>query len=188
MSIANTSESGREIVVWDPLVRLIHWSVAISILLNSTIIEEESAQHELIGYLAAGLVVVRLIWGVVGTRNAKFTAFPPNPLAALNHLREIIKGDRTVYLSHNPLGALMVYNIWATILFLCITGYMMGTAQFFGVEWVEELHEAAFAWLIFSILLHILGVVYDTWRSGVPLIRSMITGQKRVLHGQSISE
>ena len=98
----------------------------------------------------------------------------------------MFKGDKTAHLSHNPLGALMVYNIWVTVLVLGATGYMMGTMQFFGVEWVEEAHEIAFNWLLVSIVLHVGGVVFDTWWSGVPLVRSMIDGRKRVPEGRSI--
>ena len=190
MSVVNTSDGGRpgarDIVVWDPLVRLIHWSLALSILLNSTVMDGESAPHEWIGYVAVGLIGTRLIWGLLGSRHARLSAFPPNPVAALRHLVALSKGDKTVYLSHNPLGALMVYNIWLTVLLLGVTGYMMGTIRFFGVEWVEEAHEIAFNWLLVSIALHVGGVVFDSWWSGVPLVRAMLDGRKRVPKDRSV--
>ena len=74
----------------------------------------------------------------------------------------------------------MVYNIWATIVVLGVTGYMMGTLQFFGVDWVEEAHEIAYGWLITSVVLHVSGVLFDTWRTRVPLLPAMITGRKRI--------
>lgn len=192
MPVIDTSNSGRlgarNIMVWDPLVRLIHWCLALSILLNSTVIDEDSAVHEWIGYVAVGLVGVRLVWGLIGSRHARLSAFPPNPVAALRHLVALSKGDNTVHLSHNPLGALMVYNIWVTVLVLGATGYMMGTIQFFGVEWVEEAHEVAFNWLLVSIALHIGGVIFDSWRSGVPLFRAMLDGRKRVPKDRSVVE
>ncbi len=182
MAVIHTSESGREsartIVAWDPLVRLIHWALAFCILLLSTVIDDEGPLHEWVGYVAVALVVLRLIWGLVGHPNARLSAFPPNPIAALNHIRAMLSGEESLYVSHNPLGALMVYNIWLTIFLLGATGYMMGTFRFFGVPWVEELHEAAYAWLLVSIALHVGGVMFDTWRSGVPLVRAMINGRK----------
>ena len=63
---------------------------------------------------------------------------------------------------------------------------MMGTIQFFGVEWVEEVHEIAFNWLVASIVLHVGGVVFDSRRSGVPLIRSMIDGRKRIQQNRPV--
>ncbi|MGH1407759.1 MAG: cytochrome b/b6 domain-containing protein [Rhodomicrobiaceae bacterium] len=172
--------SARNIMVWDPLVRLIHWNLAIAIILNGAIVDEESSLHEWIGYFAVGLIGIRLIWGLIGSSHARFSAFPPNPVAAIRHLVALSRGDKTVHLSHNPLGALMVYNIWLTVLLLGITGYMMGTISFFGVDWVEEAHEMAFNWLVFSIILHIVGVMFDTWRTGVPIVSAMINGRKRI--------
>ena len=175
----------REIRVWDPLVRVIHWSVALSVLINS-FSDGEQALHHWVGYIALGLVAIRLIWGLLGTRTARFTAFPPNPAAAVRHLRGMLDGERGVHLSHNPLCALMVYNIWATIALLGATGYMMGTMQFFGVEWVEEAHEIAYNWLVISVVLHVGGVLVDTLRTGVPLVPAMVTGRKRIPEGTEV--
>jgi cytochrome b len=178
--IVSERSGARNIMAWDPLVRLIHWSLAIAILLNGAIVDEESSLHEWIGYFAVGLIGVRLIWGLIGSSHARFSAFPPNPVAAIRHLVALSRGDKTVHLSHNPIGALMAYNIWLTVLLLGITGYMMGTISFFGVDWVEEAHEMAFNWLFFSIILHIGGVMFDTWRTGVPIVSAMINGKKRI--------
>ncbi|MBV1865294.1 MAG: cytochrome b/b6 domain-containing protein [Rhodobacteraceae bacterium] len=170
----------RSFAVWDPLVRLIHWSLAFAILLNGAILDDDGKWHEYVGYVALGIVGIRLVWGIIGTRYARFWSFPPNPFAALRHFRYMSGNDKVVHLSHNPLGALMAYNIWATVIFLGVTGYMMGTVRFFGFEWVEELHEVAFGWLIVSIVLHVGGVFFDGWRTGVPLVKAMIGGRKKV--------
>lgn len=178
--------SAREVAVWDPLVRLIHWSLALTILLNGTVIEEESKAHEWIGYTALGLVGLRLLWALIGPKHARFSAFPPSPARAIRHLRKMLAGDRTIHLSHNPLGALMVYNIWASVIAMGVTGYMMTTITFYGVEWVEELHEAVFGWLVFSVALHVAGVALDTWRSGVHLVRAMVNGRKNIPEGSAV--
>lgn len=178
-------ESARDTVVWDPLVRLIHWSLALAVLLNGTIVEEESSLHEWIGYIALILVGLRLIWGLVGPAPARFSAFPPSPKRAMAHLREMFDRTRPVHLSHNPLGALMVYNIWASVVAIGVTGYMMTTVTFFGVEWVEEAHEAIFAWLVVSVALHVAGVGFETWQTGVNLVRAMVTGKKNIPEGRN---
>ena len=178
-----TSTSGRsgarEVRVWDPLVRLIHWGVALTVLINA-FSEDESTFHAWVGYTAMGLVAIRLLWGLVGPPPARFSAFPPNPVAAVAHVRSILTGQRPIHLSHNPLGALMVYNLWLTLIALGVTGYMMGTMRFFGIDWVEEMHEAAFAWLIASVALHVAGIVFDTWLTKVPLAKAMVTGRKTI--------
>lgn len=177
----DTSGAGIRVVrVWDPLVRLTHWSLMVAVLLNGFVTDPEKELHEYVGYAALALLALRLVWGLVGPHHARFSAFPPNPLAALRHLRHSVSRSTIVHLSHNPLGALMVYNIWATVFLLCGTGIMMGTVSFFGVDWVERVHEAAFDWLMISVVLHIAGVIFETWLSGVPLVRAMIDGRKRI--------
>lgn len=178
--------SAREIAVWDPLVRLIHWSLALMILLNGAIVEEESKAHEWIGYIALGLVGLRMIWALIGPKHARFSAFPYSPARAINHLRALLAGDRSVHLSHNPVGALMVYNLWASVIAIGVTGYMMTTITFFGVEWVEEAHEIIFGWVLVSVALHVAGVAFDTWWSGVNLVRAMIDGRKTIPDGREV--
>ena len=178
--------SVRQITVWDPLVRLIHWSLALTILLNGAFVEEESRTHEWIGYVALGLVGLRLVWALIGPKHARFSAFPPSPARASRHLKAMLAGNRSAHLSHNPLGALMVYNLWLSVIAIGMTGYMLTTITFFGVVWVEELHEAVFNWLLFSVALHVAGVAFDTRRSGVNLTRAMINGRKTIPEGHDV--
>jgi cytochrome b len=172
--------SARDVAVWDPLVRLIHWSLALMILLNGAITDGESKLHEWVGYAALGLVGLRMIWAIIGPRHARFSAFPPSVPRAIRYARTVLSGDRTVHLSHNPLGALMVYNLWLAVIALGMTGYMMTTIRFFGLGWVEDMHELIFNWLVISVALHVAGVAFDTWRSGVNLVRAMVVGRKRI--------
>ncbi|MGR3544108.1 MAG: cytochrome b/b6 domain-containing protein [Paracoccus sp. (in: a-proteobacteria)] len=175
-----SARTDRTVQVWDPLVRLIHWGVVLMVVINAAIVAKDSPLHLWAGYTMLVLVGVRLLWGIIGSRPARFSAFPPNPFRALGYLKEMRRGDKTVHLSHNLLGALMVYNIWATLLVIAATGFMMGTARFFGVDWVAQTHDLAYDWLLISITAHVLGVVFDTWRSGVPLVQAMIHGRKRI--------
>ena len=168
----------QRIRVWDPLVRIIHWAVALMVIAELTVIDEDWALHRWVGYAVLGFVLLRLVWGLIGPRHARFSAFPPSLAAAREHVAEILRGERRVHLSHNPLGALMAYNLWAALVALWVTGYMLGTNAFFGVEWVEELHEAIADWVMISVLLHVGGVVFETWRSGINLVRAMISGEK----------
>lgn len=178
--------SAREVAVWDPLVRLIHWSLALTIIVNGTFLDDESKLHEWIGCIALGLVSLRLVWAVIGPKHARFSAFPPNPVRVVHHLKATLAGDQSVYLSHNPLGSLMTYNIWTSVIAIGVTGYMMTTITFFGVDWVEEVHEAVFKWLVFSVLLHVAGVAFDSWRSGVNLVRAMVNGRKTIPEGRDV--
>lgn len=113
---------------WDPVVKLTHWIIVAAILANALVTEEGSGPHIWVGYALAATLALRLIWGVIGPAEARFSAFPPSPRRALAHLREIAAGQRTEHASHNPLGALMVYAIWSVLAVIVVTGVLMASA------------------------------------------------------------
>jgi len=113
---------------WDPLVKITHWGIAAVVLWNALIVGEGSAAHIYAGYVLAGLLALRLLWGVIGTRAARFSAFPPSPARALAHIRAIRAGEHEKHVSHNPLGALMAYAIWATVAVIVASGIAMAGA------------------------------------------------------------
>lgn len=110
---------------WDPIVKITHWSIAIAVLANAVITEEGSGPHVWVGYALAGILALRLAWGLIGPAEARFSAFPPSPARAIVHLRDIAAGRHVEHRSHNPVGALMVYAIWATLLVIIATGIGM---------------------------------------------------------------
>lgn len=115
--------------LWDPVVRLTHWGIAVAVLGNALISEGGSPIHVSLGWLAMALLLMRLVWGVLGPVEARFSAFPPNPLAALRHLRELVSGKVRLYSSHNPAGALMAYAFWASLCVVTGSGlYLTGGA------------------------------------------------------------
>lgn len=168
----------QRIRVWDLVVRLTHWTVAALVIAELSVLDPEWTLHDWAGYAVLGLVSLRLLWGLVGTRYARFTAFPPSTKAARTHLAALLGGRREPHLSHNPLGALMVYNLWASLIAVGITGWLMTTQALWGVEWVEEVHEVLANWVLVSVLLHVAGVMFETWYSKVNLVHAMITGSK----------
>lgn len=115
---------------WDPLVRLTHWGIAAAVLVNGLLTEGDSQIHVWIGYAAAALLALRLVWGVLGPTEARFSAFPPSLSAARAHVQELIAGRRHTYRSHNPLGSLMVYALWGTLAVVAATGIGMVGSPF----------------------------------------------------------
>ena len=110
---------------WDPLVKITHWGVAAVVIINALIVGEGSIAHIWAGYTLAALLALRLLWGVIGTKSARFSAFPPNPARAFGHLRAIRAGKREQHVSHNPLGALMAYAIWGVLGVIIASGIAM---------------------------------------------------------------
>lgn len=114
---------------WDPVVKLTHWSIVLAVLANAVITEEGSGPHIWVGYALAAILGLRLLWGLIGPAEARFSAFPPSPARALAHIREIREGRSATHRSHNPLGALMVYAIWGCLLVIIGTGIAMASAR-----------------------------------------------------------
>lgn len=165
---------------WDIFVRVFHWTLVAAFALNAAILEEDGVWHERVGYAILILVGLRILWGFIGPRQARFASFPPSLSAGLEHLGEIARGIVRPHRSHNPLGALMVYNLLVTLLLVGLTGWLLTTATFWGSDAIEELHEILANWAIFSVVLHVGGVLFESWRSGENMVRPMVTGYREV--------
>jgi cytochrome b len=168
----------QKIKIWDALIRLFHWSLAAAFAANALFVDDESKLHLWLGYTIVVLVLIRILWGFVGSRYARFSSFPPSLSGASGQLTEIATGRRRIHRGHTPLGALMIYNLLASLLAIGLSGYMMTTDMFWGIEWVEELHEAFAVWAEISVMLHIAAVIFESWRTRVNLPRAMVTGYK----------
>jgi cytochrome b len=166
--------------VWDPFVRLFHWSLLILMSLNAFILDDESKFHRWVGYTVAGLLAARILWGFIGPRYARFRSFPPSARQSLEQLADLATGRRRIHLGHTPLGALMIYNLILTVAVICLSGYLMTTDMFWGVEWPEEVHEAAVTWVKISVALHVAAVLFESYRTKVNLPRAMVTGYKEL--------
>lgn len=170
----------QNIKVWDPAVRLFHWSLVIAFTANALILDDDSKLHQYVGYVVVGLVAFRVLWGFVGSRYARFNSFPPSVAGATEQLSDMATGRTKIHVGHTPLGALMIYNLLATLAIIGASGYLMTTDMFWGVEWPEEIHELSVAWAEFSVVLHIAAVLFESRRTKVNLPRAMMTGVKTV--------
>lgn len=166
--------------VWDPLVRVFHWALVAGFVANAFLDRPGKDVHQWVGYALAGLIALRLVWGFVGTRHARFADFLPRPAAVLEQMQDMATGRRRVHEGHSPLGSLMIFNLLLVMAGIAATGYMMTTPSYFGVEWVEEAHEALVTWAELSIVVHVLAVVFESRRLGVNLPKSMVTGYKNL--------
>lgn len=123
---ATPSETeGNAPTLWDPVVRLTHWGIACAVLLNAVVTEGGSLTHVSLGWLGMALLLLRVIWGGLGPSEARFSAFPPNPAAALRHLGALAIGKPPRHRSHNPAGAIMAYALWAAFGTVIVTGLVM---------------------------------------------------------------
>jgi cytochrome b len=165
--------------VWDPVVRVFHWSLVIAFVLAWATAEEAQNLHETIGYVIIGLLAVRLVWGVVGSAHARFTDFVHHPLTVFAYLRDAMRFRARRYIGHNPAGGAMVIALLVMISTICATGFMMTTDAFWGVRWVREAHELAVNLTIVLIGLHLAGVFFASVEHRENLVKAMVTGRKR---------
>jgi cytochrome b len=181
---AAVAQAGRdprptEVKVWDPLVRTFHWSLLAAFVVAWTTGDELDRIHVLAGYVVLGLVAFRILWGLVGSKHARFTDFVRWPATVAAYVRDIVRFRAKRYVGHNPAGGAMVIALLVMLGLISATGYMMTTDVFWGVEWVEEAHELAVNATLGLVLVHILGVALASFEHRENLVRAMFTGRKR---------
>jgi len=168
-----------QVHVWDLVVRITHWLTASCVLANLVLLEDGSRLHRWAGYIALGSVILRLLWGFVGGLHARFKSWLPTPERLFPYLKLLLNGKPPRYLGHNPAGAVAMLLMWALVIALAISGYLMSTDEYFGEEWLESLHGFLANALLAIVLLHITAALAESWRHGENLVRSMFTGNKR---------
>lgn len=165
--------------VWDPFVRVFHWSLVFLFAVAFISGDESETLHLVAGYIIAGLVALRIIWGLIGTRYARFKNFVTGPRAVADFLSKSLRLEAPRYIGHNPAGGAMVLALLLLMIALAITGHLMVTETFWGSKEMEEIHEALANISLVLVGLHLVGVVLAGYEHGENLIRAMFTGLKR---------
>ncbi|MFE8069830.1 cytochrome b/b6 domain-containing protein [Marinobacteraceae bacterium S3BR75-40.1] len=174
-----TETGAKTVKVWDPLVRVFHWSLVTAFAVAWLTGDEWDDVHEAAGYVVAGLLAFRILWGLVGSRYARFGQFLRGPQAVWQYLKAVVAGQEKRFIGHNPAGGAMIVALLLALAGVCLTGWMYTTDRFWGVEWVEETHEFLANGLLALVALHLAGVVLASVRHRENLARSMLTGYKR---------
>ena len=174
-----------KIKVWDLFVRVFHWSVVLGFLANMYGTEPGEWLHRWIGYVMVSLIAGRILWGFWGTPHARFRSFFPTPPRIMTYFKLLIRGKEPRYISHNPAGALMMIALIFALLGCILTGWMQGLDRFWGVLWVQEVHEIAADSILVLAALHVAGAVFASCKHRENLIWSMITGYKRAWNSQT---
>ncbi len=172
------STGGSKILVWDVPVRVFHWLMVLCFAGAYITSEGERWRlvHVTLGYTMAGLVGFRVLWGVLGTRYARFTNFVRGPARVLRYLRSLVGGVPEHYTGHNPAGAVAIVLLLLCAVLITVTGW--GNYNDMGGEWLSELHEGAGNAMLALVGVHLAGVAVATLLHRENLVRSMVTGTK----------
>lgn len=183
----NTSEG--QVYVWDPVVRIFHWSLVASFTI-AYLVEKPLTVHVWAGYVVGILVVLRVIWGFAGPGHARFSDFIYSPASSLRYLRDLIGFHAKRYLGHSPGGAAMVFTLLVFLAATVVTGLVVyGGDQQAGPlagmfskdtgEAVEEAHDVIANITLALVFFHLAGVALASFAHHENLVRAMITGLKR---------
>lgn len=180
----------RPVGVWDPWVRLVHWSIVVLIGLSYGSAQYGNMRlHYWSGYAVLALVLFRLAWGFLGSDTARFTRFLRSPSVAFRHLGHLARREPDREIGHNAAGGWMVLVLLALLLAQPLTGlfadsgygdhgplakWVSGATS----DWLTGLHHRLINWLLLAVALHLLAVLAYRLLKGQNLVLPMLTGRK----------
>ncbi|HET6369746.1 MAG TPA: cytochrome b/b6 domain-containing protein [Nitrospiria bacterium] len=179
--------------VWDPLVRFFHWALVVAVALAFLAADDLLGLHLLAGYTVLGLILFRLLWGLVGPRHARFSNFLFRPRAVVAYLKDLVLFRAKRYLGHGPAGGAMVASLLLSLLLTTFSGLALyGGREFAGPlrsvmaglddRWTgvaEAFHEFFAGVTAFLAFVHIAGVLFSSLVHRENLIMAMFTGYKK---------
>lgn len=185
-----------KIKVWDPLVRIFHWTLVVSFVTAYVTEDDFMNLHALAGYVIGGLLVFRVLWGFLGTRHARFADFVFSPRIVLAHIKETLTLKARRYLGHNPAGGAMIIALLVALTTTVLSGLalyavgdqagplapVLGSIDQTWEKPLGEIHEFLANFTLLLVILHVTGVVAESILHRENLVRAMWTGYKRSKH------
>lgn len=186
-------QTNEQIRVWDPLVRAFHWTLVAAFAIAYLTEDDIMLLHVWAGYIIGAALLIRILWGLVGTRHARFTDFVTSPKTAVQYVKDTLTLRAKRYLGHNPAGGLMIVVMIISLAITVTSGIALygaaeqagPLAQSFagsGEFWedaLEGLHEFFANFTLLLVAVHVAGVVVESLIHRENLVASMINGFKR---------
>jgi cytochrome b len=166
------------VVVWDPVVRLLYWSLVVAVAAVFVADDGGSGLHRYAGILVLVLAALRVVWGFVGPSHARFSDFVKPAPEVLAYALDLFRGRARRYNGHSPLTGAMVVALLVVLFLTGVTGALATTAT--GIaEGAAAIHAVSANLLLIMVFVQaLLGLVVGVVQQDQPL-RAMITGRKR---------
>lgn len=168
--------------LWDPVVRVFHLSIAGVFVANYFFNEAGDDWHVWLGYYAAAWLLVRVVWGFIGPRSARWADFWPTPARLIGHVRSLMAKRPEHRLGHSPMGALVMIAMMLAMAILALSGWAMEEVDaLWGADWPLLVHETCANVLLGLVGIHVAAALVESVmvRDNLPL--SMLTGRRRRL-------
>jgi cytochrome b len=162
------------VLAWSAAVRLLHWTLA-ALVVFDFVVDDGGLVHRIVGYVAAAVVVARLVHAAIVGGAEGLAALRPSLARTLAYVRSGTPRS----LGHDPLGLWMVWLLWTLVLLLGVTGWMTHLDAFWGDDRVQAVHAVLADALLVAAVLHVVGVAAMSWRWRENLPAAMLTGRKR---------
>ena len=184
--------SQKMVKVWDPLVRIFHWSLVSAFFIAYFTEDDFLTLHVYAGYLIGGLLAFRLIWGFIGSRYARFSNFVKLPEEVWAYIKSILTTHPKRYLGHNPAGGAMVIALLFSLVMVTVSGIVLygieesagplaASLSGAGEVWediAEGLHEFFANATLALVFFHVLGVLMASLQHKENLVKAMVDGSK----------
>ena len=202
----SSSRKASYVSVWDPLVRILHWALAVGFLIAYVSPEEGGASpgdlHVWAGYAVGAIVLLRVLWGFIGPRYARFSDFVFRPAKVLKYLADLVLGHPRRYLGHSPAGGAMAVALLVFLAASVVTGVAAygdrgkgplanGATMQITQAYAETnegghsasgviggQHGAITSIALILVILHIVGVAVASIMHRENLVTAMISGKK----------
>ena len=186
----NTSKGKGTSRIWDPVVRIGHWTLVFTFI-TAYITEGEAPVHMWAGYLLAAVVLFRLLWGFIGTRHARFSDFLYSPARIFAYLKSLLGRRPEHYRGHNPAGGVMILLLLLSLALTAGSGMALYavdehagplagllTASESAEEFWEELHELFGNLTLVLVIVHVAGALVSSYLHRENLVKAMVTARK----------
>lgn len=173
----------RNDLVYDLPTRLFHWMFAglfvFSFFIGKTVDDDSPvfSYHMLSGLILGFLVILRIVWGFLGTQHARFSSFSLNPKHLISYFKGMTVGDKTRWSGHNPASSWAAIVMMLQGLGLGLTGFLMSLSKA-NKESYEDVHELLANSFLLVAGLHIIGVLMHMFRHKDFIALSMLDGKK----------